>query len=130
MATLHGRGGMVYLQGSGSNALKLGEARSWTLKIDRTFSEDNALGDSWKTQLLGLMSWSGSIEGNLDSAETSPFDASMATSTKKIYLYPDSTSTSRYYYGTVWPKLSVDVKMTDTVRFTLDYDGDGTLAAN
>lgn len=130
MATIHGRGGMLYMQGSGSNATKLGEARSWSLKIDRDFSEDNALGDTWKTQLLGLMSWSGAVEGNFDGAETSPFDAVMATSTRKIYLYPDSTTPTRYYYGAVWPKLSVDVKMSDTIRFSLDFTGDGALAQN
>ena len=130
MATIHGRGGMLYMQGSGAAALKLGEARSWSLKIDRDFSEDNALGDTWKTQLLGLMSWSGAVEGNFDAAEASPFDAVMATSVRKIYLYPDSTAPTRYYYGSVWPKLSGDVKMSDTVRFSLDFTGDGTLAQN
>lgn len=130
MATIHGRGGMVYAQGSGANATKLGEARSWAFNIDRELNEDNALGDSWRTQLLGIMSWSGSIEGNLDTAETSPFDAATATSTKKLYLYPDATVTARYYYGTVWPRLSVDSPLADVARFTLDFEGDGQLAAN
>lgn len=130
MATLHGRGGMVYLQGSGAAATKLAEARSWSLNIDKELSEDNALGDSWVTQLAGFLSWSGSCELNFDTVETSPFDAATATAVKKLYLYPDSTATTRYYYGNVWPTLSVDDTMTEVMRGSLEFTGDGQIAAN
>lgn len=121
---------MLYLQGSGANATKLGECRSWRIDIDRETDEDNAMGDTWKTAITGFLSWSVSIEGNLDTAETSPFDAATATATKKIYLYPVASSTTAYYYGTIWPKLSVEVGIGGVARFTLDGDGDADLAKN
>lgn len=130
MATLHGKGGMVYLQGSGANATKVGEARSWSINIDKPLAEDTALGDTWRTQLVGILGWSGSVAGNLDTVETSPFDAATATATKKLYLYPAAGTTTAYYYGTVWPTLSVDDPIGDIIRFTLNFTGDGQLAAN
>ena len=130
MATLHGRGGMVYLQGSGATATKLGQARTWSIDIDKDLAENNALGDSWVTQLAGLLKWKGKCDGNFDTAETSPFDAAAQTGTKKLYIYPDSTSTTTYYYGTVHPKLSVTGGFNEVTRFSLTFDGDGQLAKN
>ena len=108
----------------------MGEAISWAISIDRDLSEDGALEDTWVTQLSGLLKWSGSITGNFDTAETSPFDAAIATATKKFYLYPVAGTTANYYYGNGWPKLSVDAGMGGTATFTLDFDGDGQLARN
>src|SRR5205814_864790 len=105
---------MVYLQGSGANATKLGEAHKWTIKTDSNQSDDGSFGDTWETSLRGRLKWSGSVDLNLDSAETSPFDAATATSTRKLYLYPDSSAVTTYYYGTIWPNLSATVDLKDT----------------
>lgn len=129
MGTLHGKGGLLYLAGSGV-AVKIGECKKWSFNIDKELAPDDAMGDTWKTQLMGLLSWSGSIEGNFDSAQITPFEAATATSTKNIYLYPDSTSLTKYYYGMCWPKLSVDVDKGSVESFTCSFEGDGQLAAN
>lgn len=119
---------MVYLQGSGAAATKLGEARTWSIDIDRAVDEDNALEDTWVTQTGGFLSWSITVEGNLDTAETSPFDAATATAVKNLYLYPQASVAARYYYGTIWPRLSVNAGVGGTARFTLTGTGDGQLA--
>jgi hypothetical protein len=129
MATLHGKGGMAYLQGSGAAATKLGEAREWTIDIDRELADDSAMGDTWRTQLVGIHNWSGSIAGNLDTVETSPFDAAIAETAKAWYLYPSGASPTLYYYGKVWPNLSVSGGLGSIVSFSLSFEGDGQLAA-
>lgn len=80
------------------------------------------------TQQTGLLSWSVSIEGNFDTAETSPFDAATATSAKAVYLYPQASQASSYYYGSIWPKLSVNAGVGGIARFTLSGPGDGPLS--
>lgn len=130
MATFHGNSGMLYLQGSGSNATKLGEVKKWSITIDRDLSPDDAMGDTWATQLSGLLKWSMSADYNADTAETSPFDAATATATKKVYLYPVASTVTSYYYGTIWPKMSIDVDKSGTASGTLTGDGDGQLAKN
>lgn len=47
-----------------------------------------------------------------------------------MYLYPTEGSLTSYYYGSIHPKLSIDVSLTDVERFTLDGTGDGALSKN
>lgn len=137
MATIHGRGGMVYLQGSGANATKLGECRSWRIDIDAEYEENTEFADPasaedapWVQKDVVALRWGGRVEGNLDTVETSPFDAVKARATKKLYLYPVASSTSRYYYGTIWPRLSVEVGVSGIARFDLEFDGNGEIGSN
>lgn len=128
--SLHGRGGMLYLQGSGATAIKIGSARKWEVKIDRKLDEANAFGDTWEVALEGIRPWSVSVEGNLDTTDRTPYDAAVATSPRKCYLYPDLTNSSNYYYGTVWPKMDVTVGIDNVARYTLDGQGDGAVSIN
>ena len=128
MATLFGRNAVVYLQGSGSEAEVLTEASEWHISIDFETGDDGAFGDSWNTQLKGRMRWTGSLNGNYDTAANVAFDAATATSSRKIYVYPDRSDTAKYYYGTCYPKLSVDVTLTGVAKFSGSLEGDGQLA--
>lgn len=76
------------------------------------------------------MRWTGSLNGNLDTAASTVFDAFSASSSRKVYLYPDRSSTARYYYGTCFPKLSVDVTLTGVAKFSGALEGDGQIALN
>jgi len=128
MATIHGKGGAVALAPGGSGGAVVGEGRSWRIDLDKEFDEDSAFGDTWRTQLLGLISWSGSVEANFDTAATALFAAATATALSSLYLYPQGTGTAAYYFGQIWPKLSVEVGITGTARATVDFDGDGALS--
>lgn len=124
-----GRNAIVYL-GTGGAATTLTEAAEWTIDVDFDLSDDTAFGDSWKTNLKGMMGWSGSMAGNFDTAQANVFTAATATSTVNLYLYPDRSTTGRYYYGTIWPKLSVTVNKDGTAKFSGSFTGDGQLAQN
>ena len=128
MATLHGRGGMVYLS-SGGVAIAIANARSWKFTIDRALDENNKFGDTWVTQLLGFNKWTGSIDGNFDTADVVPWGAVTGTAIMNMYFYPDRTTVTNYYYGFVWPKLDVTVTLDAVIRYTMDFDGDGQLTS-
>lgn len=130
MATFHGKNGMVYLEGTAAGAVKLIEARSWSIDIDRELDEDMSFGDDWKTQLSGVLSWTVEVEINASDSQVSPFEAATSMATKRVYIYPISGVTARYYYGFIWPKLSVSASTSGVARGTLKGDGDGQLAAN
>ena len=129
MATIHGKNAHVYLQGSGSDAVPIVEAGEFSLDIDFGLEMDAAFGDTWETNVKGLLKYTGAINGNFDTAQTTLFDALTATSARKMYVYPDRASTGRYYYGTVWPKLSTTVPM-GLAKFAVAVTGDGQLALN
>jgi len=63
--TLHGKNARVYIQGSGAEATLLSEAAMWRINIDSDLAEDNAFGDSWKTNKKGLMGWKGEVNREL-----------------------------------------------------------------
>ena len=79
---------------------------------------------------MGLLGWTLSAEGNYDTAGTTPFDAAIATGAVRAYVYPDQADTAKYYYGSVWPNLSVTVPLSGKASFSLQAQGDGQLAKN
>lgn len=133
MTTIAGAGGMVYLQGSGSTAVKIGEARTWRINLDAEYEDTTEFGDvldgaAWVTLEIAALRWHGLIEGNLDTGTVTPFDAVTARSPRKLYLYTGQVSLGNYYYGTIWPRLSVENPLRGPARFELDFDGNGQLA--
>ena len=129
MATIHTKNAIVYLQGSGSEAVLLTEAGDVNIDIDYDLEADSAFGDTWETKLKGLLRWSGSIGGNFDTAQSLLFDAIGQSSARKMYVYPDRATSGRYYYGTVWPKLSATLPR-GVAKFATSFDGDSQLALN
>lgn len=129
MSTIHGKNAVVYLQGSGANAVPIVEAADWSIDLDYATDEDNAFGDTWVTHVKGLNNFRGSIAGNFDTTQTVIFDSLTQATPRAMYLYPDRSVTARYYYGTVWPKLSPNVPM-GLAKMTCAFVGDGQLALN
>ena len=109
----------------------IAEAAEFSIDLDEDLEPDPAFGDSWETQLKGLMRFSGAISGNYDTAQAgnAVWQAFVATTSRKMYLYPDRAVTTQYYYGNVYPKLGVGVPM-GRETFNISYTGDGQLAIN
>jgi len=107
----------------------LTEAGDVSIDIDYDLEADSAFGDTWETKLKGLLRYSGSIAGNFDTAQSLLFDAIGQTSARKMYVYPDRATSGRYYYGTVWPKLSTTLPI-GLAKFSASFNGDGQLALN
>ena len=132
--TVHGRDGRLYLSdGASAAAVRVLNARGWKFTIDKAEDEDNALGDSWETHLVGLLKFQGSMQGNMDTADAGAqrvWSSATATTKTYFYFYPAATSTARYYYGYCHLKLSVDLSLANTVRWDADFVGDGALSQN
>ena len=129
MATLHAKNAIVYMQGSGTEAQTLTEAAEVSIDIDYDTETDSAFGDTWETRLKGLIRYNGSVNGNFDTAQALLFDAITQATSRKMYVYPDRATTTRYYYGTVWPRLSVGLPI-GRATFSVSFEGDGALSAN
>lgn len=136
LTTLHGKNGWCLLAPAPPMAaIPLGSARTWRFVIDQDLIENTqGFGAVWKTFLLAGTSWTAQIEGNFDLTNTSPFTAAAQPSIAgpsvyggpvATYLYPDRGTLGRFYAGYGWPKLTVQARLTDVVRFTLDLTGDG-----
>lgn len=125
---IHGRASVVYLSDGTNAAVQISQAADWTIAIDAAFDKAAALGDTWESQVKGLQSWNVSINGNYDSAQLTLFTAMTASTVSNLYIYPNSSTTTVYYFGTVWPKsLSLAGSTTSKETFKLTADGDDQL---
>lgn len=132
MATLHFRNARIYLAStSAAAAVPITEAHSFSFgDIGADLEEDPAFGDSWKTHLAGLMSWSVDFEANWDTAQTTVFDAAtQLLGPVRWYGYPDQASASRFYSGLVWVKFSGGGDVASKGNISASLTGDGALAA-
>lgn len=132
IATLHFRNARVYLAStSAAAAVPITEAKSFDLTVDGAeLEEDNAFGDTWKTQLAGMLSWSVSVDANWDTAQTTVFDAAtQILGPVRFYGYPDQSVAARFYSGLVWVKFNSTGSTTSPGKVSVDLTGDGALAA-
>ena len=131
MATLHGKGAVLYMSGaSGDAAVQITEAAEFSIDIDFDTDPDPALGDTWETKLKGLLRASGSFTGNFDDAQDTIWDATVSTASSKFYLYPDSATSTRYYYGSIWPKFSLSGGTGSKIADTCTFESTGQFAKN
>lgn len=128
---IHGKEATIYLQGSGTEAILVSEQSEFSIEFDYDTSETTALGDSWREYMRGVMSWSGSFSGNFDVADTVLWNAAMANSVRKFYLYPDRATATRYYYGTCWVKLGTIIggSVNDKAKTSVNITGDGPITS-
>lgn len=124
---IHGRNGIVYLQGSAAEASLLSQAADWDLNVDHDIVNVGVMGDDWEYKLRGVSKWSGSVTGTLDTTAKIPWDASIANTSRKMYVYLDKNTPGAYYYGLVWPKVQIKGGIGSAVTFTCALDGDGPL---
>ena len=130
MARIHGRGSLLYLQGSGANAVPFSNAADWDISISFPTEDVSAIGDDWQTFIRGMLGFTGSIDGPLDTASTVAWDALTATSERKFYLYTDKTSLTQYYYGTAWIDMGVKGGAAAPQTFSSKVTGTGALSKN
>jgi hypothetical protein len=127
MAALHFRNATVYMGGTGV-AVPVVEAAEFSLDVQSDTVPAPRLTDVWENKLRGLMRWSGSITGNFDNAQTTLWDAVLNTNPVPLYVYPNASTPTSYYYGSIWPKLGVSGGVSSKGTTTSAFDGAGIFA--
>jgi predicted secreted protein len=109
----------------------MAEVKSWSLDASADMLDDTALGDSWKSNIVGLKEWSASIEVSWDMSDTAQLavqNAYLNGNTVAVKLYTNATN---YYSGTAnVSSLSVEDPVDDLVTATLEVQGSGVLSYN
>ena len=126
MARYHGRKGVVYISTSGSTAAVAAVAlRSWQLNMPTDKVEVTAFGDVNKQYVVGLPDVSGTLAGWWDDQSDQLYDASRSTDGVKLYLYPSSDATSKYWYGPAWVDFTIDVSNDQGVSISAAFSANG-----
>lgn len=124
MAAAAGKGGKVMI---GANAVA--SVKSWSLDASADTLNTEALGDSWKSVIIGLKEWSASVELDWDmsdTAQTAIQTAYLNGTSVSVKLYTNATN---YYSGTAFiSSLSVETPVDDLVGATAELSGSGALS--
>jgi hypothetical protein len=126
MSVYAGRKAVVYLSTTGSgaatNVIKL---TKWTLNQATDKIEVTSFGDTNKTYVQGLKDVQGTFAGFYDDTEAKPFTAADSTDGCKLYLYPSSDSTTKYWYGPAWLDVSIDTGVSGAVSISGNFAANG-----
>lgn len=124
MARYSGRQGVIYISTSASGtASSLSTMTTWTLDMPTDKIEVTAFGDSNKQYVAGLKDISGSIEGIWDDTSDTLYDAMASGEAVKMYLYPSSAVTTKYWYGTAFVDFAIAVGVSDAVTISGTFQG-------
>lgn len=126
MATYHGRRGVVYISTTGTttatNVIKLTQ---WTLNMPTEKAETTGFGDANKTYVQGLKDITGALAGWWDNTEEKLFQAADSTDGIKMYLYPSSDASGKYWYGPAWLDASIDTNMGGAISVSANFAANG-----
>jgi len=122
----HGKNSLVYINGS-----QLTGANSWSLEIQHEFAEYAGFGDTWKSILSGLQSWSGGFEAYSDHDAQILQTAVLYDGTLPILIYDDQSDGSTYYSGSAgFSSFGAEGAMDAVQTQSAEFTGDGALAVN
>ena len=124
MATHHGKDGTVKV---GANAVA--EIDSWNVRSQADIADDTAMGDTWKTHLVGMKSWSGQLTCHWDETDTNGQEALIEGASVTLNLYPEGGGTgATYFTGTATiSDTGIDVNKGGVVQRTFSFTGNGAL---
>jgi len=125
MATHKGSEGTVK---SGANAIA--EIRSYTITETADTLEDTSMGDSSRTYLASLKTFSGSIECFWDETDTNGQLTLDPGSTVTINVYPEGSSSGDTYYtgSVIITEKSITASFDGMVEASFSFQGTGALS--
>ena len=101
---------------AGAAAVPVVGATGWTFDGTTDKSDSTALGDSNKTQVVGLANANGTINFIWDDTSSTLFVAAESGEAVNMYLYRDAANAPTHYrYGTAYVDISEDVNKDGTV---------------
>ena len=122
MARIHGRSGRLYAGiASGGTAEPITYLNKWSMDFSTDDVDVTSFGDTNKVYVSGLPDFSGSFGGFYDTATAQLYTAATDGVARKFYLYPDSSSTAQYWYGTATFDFSVTSGVGEAVAISGNF---------
>jgi predicted secreted protein len=122
MARIAGRNGAMYVNlTSGGTAEPVAFLNHWTLNFAVDTIDVTAFGDTNKVKVAGLPDASGSYSGFFDNATAQTYTAATDGVARKMYLYPDRTTATTYWFGTATLDMSIDASVDGAVTISGNF---------
>ncbi len=129
MARIHGRHGRIYLGATaGGEASPVGGTTDWTLNAQTDMTDCTAQGDLSKQSQAGLPGSDFSFNSFYDDSEYTGnvFKAAAEGTARKIYMYPDARTGSKYWFGTAFVSGNISSSVSDMNKLS----GQGAFATD
>jgi hypothetical protein len=118
----------VYLAlASGGTAQPVAFLNAWSINFAAEKAEVTAFGDENKVYVAGLPDASGTFGGFYDDATVQTYTAALDGLPRKFYLYPSTTSNSKYWHGEILPDFSVNGSVTGAVQISSSWNASSAI---
>lgn len=129
MSRIHGRSGRIYFGlASSGDATPIAFASKWSISAQTDTADVTAFGDANKVYVAGLPDASGDFSGYYDDATVQTYTAATDGVARKFYLYPDLSSTGKYWFGTVIADFKADGDVGGAVAFSASWKAASAIA--
>lgn len=129
MARIHGRNGICYIGAtSGDDASPMAYLSDWTISFTVDKQDVTAMGDANKVYVAGLPDAEGDFSGFYDNATDQTYTAATDGLPRNFYLYPSTSLTTQYFFGTILPDFEVSGGVGDAVKIKSKWNANSTIA--
>ena len=124
MARRHGRNGRVFINlTSAGTAEPVAFVRSNSLQAVTDKADVTAFGDTGKVYVAGLPDQQGSFDFWYDDATVQTYTAAVDGVARKMYFYPDFTTTpGQYWFGTAFLDFSISQAVDGAIEGTATWN--------
>jgi len=124
MATKLGRDGLIRI-----SSTTIGELRNYALTHTSDTVEDSVLGDTYRTRLASMKSWSASGDLYWDEGDAGQLLITIGSQVT-LNLYPEGSATTDIYYqgSAIVTQFNVSASFDGIVEGSIAFEGNGTLS--
>jgi hypothetical protein len=117
MARIAGRNAAIYVGTTTSAAASpLTYQNTWSMSFEVEKIDVTAFGDSTKAYVAGIADASGEFAGFYDDASGQTLAAALDGLSRKFYLYPNTNTATQYFFGTIFPDMSINAAVAGAVE--------------
>lgn len=123
MAKIAGRNAAIYVGTTTSaQASPLTYQNSWSMSFETEKIDVTSFGNTTKEYVAGIADASGEFSGFYDDASSQTLTAAIDGLSRKFYLYPNTNTATQYFFGTIFPDMSVNADVDGAVEVSASWN--------
>lgn len=123
MAKIAGRNAAIYVGVTTSaQASPLTYQNSWSMSFETEKIDVTSFGNTTKEYVAGIADASGEFSGFYDDASNQTLTAALDGLSRKFYLYPNTNTATQYFFGTIFPDMSVNADVDGAVEVSASWN--------
>ena len=126
MATYKGDGGIIK---TGTTPVTIGEIQGWSVEQTVDTIEDTVVGDTAKTFVAGLSSWTGSCDAIISDSDVGQILLDAGSTQTALDFFFDGT-TSAYKGNAIVTSVSTTSTIGDMTKVSISFQGTGALTTD